>query len=265
MRLLKQKLKNKLGKREFEKLPTAFDIVGDIAIVEIRDLEGRDRLIAKTILKNLRSVKTVLKKSGIHVGRYRTQKLTWVAGEKKKETIHTESGVRLRLNVETCYFSTRSSEERLRISRAVKKDESVLVMFSGIGVYPLVISRNSKAKEIYCVEMNPIASAYAVENVRLNKIDNVYLYKGGVVSVVPKIRKRFDRIVMPYPKNAVKYLGLAKKKLKKGGTIHLYTFAHEDEFKDLKKEYKKKFKSVKLTKCGNYAPKVYRVCLDLKV
>ena len=36
-----------------------------------------------------------------------------------------------------------------RILTAVKNNERILVMFSGISVYPIVISKNSKAKEIY--------------------------------------------------------------------------------------------------------------------
>ena len=136
-------------------------------------------------------------------------------------------------------------------------------MFSGVAPFPLVISRNSKAREVYGIEINPIAHKYALENIRINKFSNIYLIKGDVKKELPKLKKKFDRIIMPLPKEAKNYLNLALKYLKNNGTIHLYLFSNENDFSKLKKEYSKKFK-VKLTKCGAYAPRIFRVCLDLK-
>ena len=263
MSFLKEKLKSKLNKKDLEKVPGSFDVIGDIAIIEIRYLKGKDKLIADTILNNLKNIKVVAKKMGIHSGKYRTQKLKIIGGEKRKETLHKENGCLLKLDIEKCYFSERLSSERLRIAKLVKNNEKILVMFSGIAVYPLVIMKNSGAKEIYGVEANPVAHKYAMENLKLNKSRNICLYKGDVKKIMPKFKFKFDRIVMPYPKEAVKFLDLALKNIKKNGIIHLYTFEHEDKFEELRKCYLKKFKSVKLTKCGAYAPHVDRVCLDL--
>lgn len=263
MSFIKDKLKSKLSKKDLEKVPSSFDVIGDIAIIEIRHLKGKDKLIADTILKNLTNIKVVAKKVGEHKGKYRLQALKIIGGEKRKETLHKESGVFLRLDVEKCYFTERLSSERLRIAKLVKPGERVLVMFSGVGVYPLVIARNSKAKEIYGVEANPVAHKYALENLKINKSKNICLYKGDVKKV--KLKMKFDRIIMPYPKEAPKFLDLALKQIKKGGIIHLYTFEHEEKFEELRKCYLKKFKSVKLTRCGAYAPRVDRVCLDLKL
>ena len=46
-------------------------------------------------------------------------------------------------------------------------------MFSGIAPYPIVISRNTCAKEIYGIEINLFAHKFAEENILLNKIKNV--------------------------------------------------------------------------------------------
>lgn len=264
MSFLKEKLKNKLSKRDLEKVPGSFDVIGDIALVEIRDLKGKDKLIAGAILTNLNNVKVVAKKIGKHTGKYRTQKLKIIGGEKRKETLYKENKVLFRLDVEKCYFSERLSTERLRIAKLIKPREKVLVLFSGVGAYPFVIAKNSRAKEIYGIEANPVAHKYALENLKLNKIENIKLLKGDVRRILPRIREKFDRIVMPYPKEAVKFLDLALKKLKKNGTIHLYTFEREDNLAELRRRYSKMFKNIKLVKCGAYAPRVYRVCLDLK-
>ena len=151
----------------------------------------------------------------------------------------------------------------MRIAKLVKKNEDILVMFSGLAPYNLVISKHSKAKSVYGIEINPIAHKYALENVRINRFSNIHLFKGDVSKEIKKLRKKFDRIIMPLPKESKSYINLALMYLKKNGTIHLYLFSDEKSFNILKREYSKKF-SVKLTKCGAYAPRIYRICLDLK-
>ncbi|MCX6711438.1 MAG: methyltransferase domain-containing protein, partial [Candidatus Woesearchaeota archaeon] len=221
--------------------------------------------IANTILQQHKNVKTVFKKYGVHKGKHRTQNLKFLAGINTKETIYKENNVFIKLDVEKCYFSPRLSSERLRISKLVKPNESILVMFSGVMPYGLTISKNTKAKEIYGIELNKTAHKYAKENTQLNKLFNIELYQGDIKKVLPKINKKFDRIIMPLPKGSQIYLNLALKKLKPKGTIHLYLFSKDSDFNKIIKQYSKKFKKVNLIKCGQYSPHVYRICLDLKI
>lgn len=266
MTQLKSALK-KLTKQELSLVPRAFDTVGSIAIFNDfpPELKKKEKYIAQTLLKLHKNIKTVAKKAHQYAGRLRTPKITILAGEKTKETVHKENNVRLKLNIETCYFSIRSGNERKRIAALVKKGESILVLFSGIAPLPCVIAKNTKAKEIYGIELNKKAHQYARENICLNKINNVQIYQGDAKKIVPTLTKRFDRILLPLPKNAKDYLTITLKKLKPKGTIHLYTFAEEENFQNLKKKYEKQFTIVKIVKCGVYSPGVYRICLDLKV
>ena len=59
------------------------------------------------------------------------------------------------------------------LDELVEDGESVLVMFSGAAPYPINIVKNSEAKEVYGIEINPIAHKYAKLNLELNKINNV--------------------------------------------------------------------------------------------
>jgi len=119
---LKEALKNKLTKRQLEIIPSSFDMVGDIAIIEIRDdVKPFEKIIAKTILEIQKNIKVVLKKKGGHTGKFRLQKTAWLAGERRKETIYKESGSRMKLHVEKTYFSPRYGTERLRIAAQIKK------------------------------------------------------------------------------------------------------------------------------------------------
>ena len=183
---LKGLLKGKLSPDELGMLRTAFDVVGSIAIAEIPDeLKKKEKIIAEAIMKANKGIKTVLKKSGIHEGTFRTQRLDHVAGEKTKETLHKENGVLLKLDVEQVYFSTRSSTERKRVASMVRPGEDVLVMFSGCAPFVSVISKNSKAGMVYGIELNPVAHDYALENIRLNHLRNAFVLKGDVRKVVP--------------------------------------------------------------------------------
>jgi tRNA (guanine37-N1)-methyltransferase len=267
---LKEALKHKLTKKQLKVLPSSFDVVGNIAIFSDfpKEISKKEKLIAETLLKLNKNIKTVTKKTKTHYGKYRLKKVKILAGKRKKTTTHKENGALIKLNIETCYFSPRLGSERLRVAKLVKPGEFVLVLFSGVAPYPLSIIKNSKPKQVYAIELNKNAHKFALENVKLNKTSKVKLFLGDVKNVLPKINQKFDRVIMPLPKDASSYLDVAIKKLNKKAIIHFYDFANENEIpkSSLKKikEHLKKFKLLKTVKCGKFSPHVYRVCLDLK-
>ncbi len=268
MTTLKEALKGKLSDKELSLVPRSFDIVGDILIFsELKGLKKREKLIASTLLELYNHIKTVAVKSEMHSGLYRTKKVRVIGGVKNKVALHKENFAVMKLNVETCYFSPRLATERLRIAKLVKPGESVLIMFSGIAPYPLVIAKNSKAKEIYGVEINPEAHKFALENIKLNKVSNIFLFKGNVKSVVPKLKKKFGRIIMPLPRTAENYLDLALSVAKKNSVIHFYDFELEkdiDKAIGKVKRHCRKCKILEVVKCGEYSPRKYRLCVDFK-
>ena len=248
-------------------LPSSFDVIGNILILQEKTKSPKK--LAKELLKHFPNVKTIVIKAGIHKGKYRLQKTKYLAGIKTKITLHKENNCLLKLDIDKCYFSPRLSNERLRIAKLVKKDESILVMFDGISPYSCVISKNSKPKEVYGIELNPICNKFAQENIQLNKLNNIKLFQGDVKKVLPKIKKKFDRIIMPLPRNAESYLDIAIKFLKKSGIIHFYDFQLEQDIpkKPIEKIQKhiKKFKILNVVRCGQYAPRKYRICIDFKI
>lgn len=271
---LREALRGKLTAKQLSLLTGSFDVIGSIAKVDIAPaLREKEKVIAAAVLAENPAIKTVVRKNSIHSGRYRLQKVKVIAGEKTKETTHRESGVAVTLDIEKCYFSVRSSSERLRIASLVKPGENVLVLFSGIGIYPLVLSKHSKAAQIWGVELNPTAHRYGLLNVQKNKVKNVTLLKGDVRKVVPKLKMKFDRVLMPLPKDAEKFLPLALKVCKKGGMIHCYGFMDEDEISAKAKEIvaavakkaKRPCKVARIVRCGAYAARVYRTCTDIEV
>ena len=270
---LKHYLVKQLTKKELAKIRNAFDIVGDVAVLEIpRELNKKQKVIAAAVLKMHSNVKAVFKEIGGRSGKLRLQKLQWLAGEKRTETTAMENGVRLKLDVAKVYFSPRIASERKRIFQQVKKNEDVLVMFSGAAPYVIEIAKHTPAKRVYGIEVNKTGHKYALENVKLNKVEaKTKLFCGDVKRIMPKLKK-FDRILMPLPKGAEGYLELAFKHIKRNGIIHFYDFLPEEEIpttaikkiKNISSKLKKKVKIIKTVKCGQLAPRAYRVCVDFK-
>ena len=267
---LKEVLRGELDKKELGLVPSSYDIVGDIAIFANfpKELSKKEKIVGNALLNMHKNIKVVCKKIKKYSGKYRLPKLKIIAGEKRKETIYIENGVRLMLDVEKVYFSPRLGNERTRIVNLVKKNENVLVMFSGCGPYTCQIAK--KAKNVVAVEANPVAHKYALKNLQLNKIKNAVVLKGDVKKVV--LKEKFDRIIMPLPKGAEDFLKTAFSVAKKGCIIHLYTFGKEEEFGRIKKnilerckKLKKKCKILRIVKAGEYSPRIYRLCVDFQI
>jgi tRNA (guanine37-N1)-methyltransferase len=187
---LKSTLKDELSPKELVFLRSAHDVVGDIAILEIpKELIKKEKIIAQKLLDTNQNIKTVLKKSSSHTGRFRTQKMKHLGGEKRKKTIYKENNSIMELDVEKVYFSARLSNERKRINSMIRKGEEVLVMFSGCAPYPLVFSKNSEAMNITGIEINPEGHKYAIRNQFLNKASNMILVNEDVKKAAPNIYK----------------------------------------------------------------------------
>jgi tRNA (guanine37-N1)-methyltransferase len=271
---LKDVLKGKLTRAELEKL-RGFDTIGDIAVIEIPiEIEKKQEIIAKTLLELLPYIKTVAKKKGGHTGVYRKQPLQILAGENRKTTIHREHGLEMALNIETCYFSPRLSTERLRIAKQVSPGEKVLVLFSGIAPYPLVIAKHSPAYRVSGIEANPSAHKYALENVKRNKLGHkITLIKGNAKNSAGLLQgEKFDRVVMPWPQQGYKFLNVALNLVKKKGVLHFYDFSPEKNYSgsrqkllDACKKAKKQCKILRTTECGQVGIRQERICIDARI
>lgn len=251
-----------------------YDVVGNIAIIKFREEDKlrNKKKIAEKFLKEHKAVRTVLEKSNKFSGRLRTQSTKYLAGEKTKEALYKENGCLFRLNVDSCYFSPRLSAERLEIAKMTKKGENVLVMFGGVAPFAIVISKHSKAKKVVSVELGRECSKYALENVKRNKLTNVEIIQGDVKRVLPKMKKKFDRVVMARPNLKDSFLNVTFPVVKKNGIIHYYGFYPElekDEMISMIREEalkaRRKIRILKVKKAGEIGTKKYRFRVDLKV
>ena len=274
------------------KIPRAFDVLGNIAIVNFPDdfkksdhhrrtpknfrkkfLQGAKKDFAEKLLKEQKSITTVLEKIGKVKGRLRKIKTKHLAGEKTKEVLYKENGCVFRFNIDTTYFSPRLSNERNKIASKIKKHDEVLVMFAGVAPFSIVIAKNSKAKKVYSNEINREANKYAKLNVELNKVkDKVEIVSGDVKRIANTLGKSFDVIVMPRPRLKDSFLEQAFMLSKKNTRIYYYDFCKIGEeklivekIKQEAKKFRKKIKILKVKKAGQIAPYKSRVRVDFVV
>jgi len=249
----------------------SYDLLGSVAVVKfpLGFKKTEKKKWAEKLLKERKSVKSVLEKKGRIKGRLRKISTAYLAGEKTKEVLYRENNCIFRFNIDATYFSPRLSNERKEIASAIKKGDEVLVMFAGVAPFPVVIAKNSKAGVVVSNEINREANKYAELNIELNKVkDKVVLLPGDIKRVAEKVSKgmappsnlpvpppqvvnskkitkskisptklsniykfprKYDVIVMPRPQLKETFLKQAFMLSKKGTRIYYYDFCRADE------------------------------------
>jgi tRNA (guanine37-N1)-methyltransferase len=275
--MLKEALRGLLDERELSSLSSSFDVIGDIAIIKIPpELQSRESVIAREILGKMKNVKTVLNQTSPVSGEFRTRELAFAAGERKFETIYRESGVLLKVDVRSAYFSPRLSTERLRIRSLVSSGEKIFNMFAGIGTFSFVIAK-TKSCTVESVDKNADAIRLAFDSLILNK-----KMEGKVHPVLADAKEyasnhegEFDRILMPLPERASEFMPCAVKSAKKSGNpvIHYYCHVGEEEFQEPKwidehiarMSLERKLKVTSWKRVREVGPRLIQAVADLRV
>ena len=259
----------------------SFDVIGSkekaVAIVEIpKNLEKSKKEIAKEIMDRNKNVKSVIEKASARKGKLRKRTYELILGDKNTEVLHREFGYTLKVDPRKVYFSPRESTERQKIAEQVKPDETIMVMFGGIAVLSIAIAKKQpNINKIYSVELNSAAHKYALENVRINKLSHkIVPIKGDVRIVCKEFYGKCDRVLMPLPLDAHKFLDIAAKCLKKeGGIIHFYSIGEEKDLfsKTLEaidkglKRLKRTYMVINKRKVLPYSPRRWKICIDFMV
>lgn len=277
---MKKALADKLKPKELKQLYNSYDVIGDIAILRVPDsLAVYTELIAETVMQTHREVKSVYRQTSSVSGDFRLRNLEFVLGKKSTQTCYKEHGCVYKTDLQKTYFSPRLSFERLRIAKLVKKAETVMNMFAGVGCYSIALAKHSKAKVVYSIDVNPLAFKYLVENVHLNKVKKtVIALQGDAKTVIQnKLQNVADRVLMPLPELAYQYLDWAILALKpQGGWIHLYDFEYAKKDENPIKKVEDKMSTKLANLCTEFSinfgrvvrpigPRWYQVVLDIKL
>jgi tRNA (guanine37-N1)-methyltransferase len=230
---LTQALQGKLQSELLAEVPQAFDIVGDIVIIEIPlALKEQQALIGEAILQTHRNIKVVLGKAGDISGVFRIRDYMFIAGEHRTSTIHKEFGCIYHVDVAKAYFSPRLSHEHMRVASGVQAGEVVTDLFSGVGPFSVLIGRVCPAAKVYGVDLNPDAIELQKLNVRVNRLDgHVFPICADAREIAKgKLKGTADRVIMNLPETAIDFVDAACNTVKpEGGVVHFYGFVRQPD------------------------------------
>lgn len=252
-------------------LPTAFDVIGDIAVLKIPDeLVPHRREIAEAILAWNRKVRVVAQDHGVE-GALRVRRLEVLAGEDRTLTVHTEHGLRYHADVARAYFSPRLATERWRVAQLVKPGEVVADPFAGVGPYAILIGKRSAARRVEASDANPEAVRLLRENVRLNRADNVTVREGDARAILGSIAP-VDRILLDLPHSAMDFLRDAVLAAAVRATVHVYGILERAELDERREDIRRavekegrRVESVHVHPVRAYSPTHEHVAFDVNV
>jgi len=260
-----------IDKKIKQKLPTSYDIIGEIILIKLpNDLLKYQKEIGESLLRSNKNIKTVCLAEPV-AGELRTRKIKVIAGEKKTKTTHKEYGLTFDVDVESTYFSPRLATERKRIADQVKPGEIIVDMFAGVGPFSIMIAKYAKSKIIYAVDKNKKAIELAKQNIKNNNVlDKIEVIHADAKNLDKILKVKTDHIIMNLPFSAHKFFTNALKIANDCCKIHYYDVLKErevqDRINDLEKiAEKNKFilTNTNVRKIKTYAPREFYIGIDI--
>lgn len=269
------RLSSVLSKEERGLVARGYEALGNIAIVEMpeRLYKGpKGKKIGKAIMESSPRIETVLAKAGPVRGRFRTRKFAFVAGKKSYTANYRENGCMFRFDVRKVFFSSKLSFERRRIAEAAGNFENIAVPFAGVGPFAIEIAKAHPTSRILAIELNRHAYSYMLENIGINRIDNVVPVLGDFADFAEKNQAWADRVVMPMPKAGLEFVQPALRIAKKRANFHLYAFCEADggtdrlfgEIEKIAAENGRRAGLVYARRVRNYSSGEIEVAIDFK-
>jgi tRNA (guanine37-N1)-methyltransferase len=276
-RTLEEALADHMPSDLLSKLPRSFDVVGDIAILELdSELGAFETGIAEAIMEVHPNVRAVFAKGGEVSGPERVRPLRYVAGENRTRTIHREQGCLFKVDLSKVFFSPRLSTEHQRVALLVDKGERVLDMFAGAGPFSILIAKRVGDVRVEAIDANPRAIELVRENAHANKVESkVYTHLGDARSIVrEELAQTASRVIMNHPSASKDFIRDACDALQpSGGIIHYYTFAGENWEEDSRREIESGVEAsgyvtervLGIHRVREVAPMKWQVSVDLRV
>ncbi len=241
----------------------SYDRIGEIAVIKIKDA-NRAKKLADSLILSGSGIRSVWLDTGIS-GNYRVRSLKHLAGDEISESLYTENGVRMLVDIKKVYFSPRLATERLRILSKIKDGDIIIDMFAGIGPFSLLIAKNKNVK-MYSIDLNPDAVSYLLKNIGLNKLKGKINPICGDSSVVIKELPHADHIIMNLPHGALEYLESAKQALRPDGSIEFYFIGDSEDIEETMERIRDTgFEVTDKRIVHGYSPSESMIYLSLKV
>ncbi len=254
-------------------LPDKWEKIGTVVTIKLPDeLKDYQDIIGKTYQEVLRC-KTVLNDRGGISGVYRKPIVKILSGDRITETIHTEHGIRFKIDPQKIMFSSGNMAERKRMATISNNSETVVDLFAGIGYFTLPIAVYSQPKKIFACEINPIAYRYLCANIVLNHVTGIIEpLCGDNRKTAPK--NCADRVILGYLQEPWSFLPVALECLRnQNGILHYHEVVPCESIPELPlkriqtaaKNTHRSVELLKINKIKSYAPRIHHVVLDVRI
>ena len=234
-------------------IPSAFEIVGHIAHMNLRDdLLPFQRIVGKVILdKNAPRIETVVNKIGTIDTEYRTFGMKVIAGKETEGwNIVTvkEEGCAFELDFQNVYWNSRLAGEHKRLVKYIKSSRSspgtstttiVADAMAGVGPFAVPLTcKNQSNVTVYANDLNPTSFRYLEINAKKNKCKGLHCYNMDGRAFLHQLDESpetptIDHVLMNLPASAPEFLdafrGWTSHKLPE---IHVHCFASKLESAD---------------------------------
>lgn len=253
-------LLRKILPKETKEIPSAFETVGSLIHINLRDeLLPYKYWIGKILLdKHQPRIKTVVNKIGTIETEYRTfgmEVLAGYDGNGWSEVTVKEENCTFRLDFRKVYWNSRLGGEHRRLVDVIRKDAkeskrettTVIDLMAGVGPFavPLTATTNKGSKamasngkiRVYANDLNPESFRYLKINAADNKCENLTCFNKDARSFLQDIQnsegqnndsqqiETVDHVIMNLPASAPEFLDAFRGwKLKQCPLVHVHCF-----------------------------------------
>ncbi|CAL8272894.1 unnamed protein product [Merluccius merluccius] len=231
---------------EGQEITSAFSRVGHIAHMNLRDHQMPFKnLIGQVIIDKNPGVSCVVNKTNMIDSTYRNFKMEVLAGEENMMAKVKENGVSYEFDFSRVYWNPRLSTEHMRVVQQVKRGDTVLDVFAGVG--PFAVPAARAGATVLANDLNPESHRWLQHNVKINKVaskvrtfnlDGRDFIRGPVRQELPALlkAKASVHVVMNLPALALEFLdafrGLLDPELCGDAnlpTVYCYGFSKDDD------------------------------------
>jgi tRNA wybutosine-synthesizing protein 2 len=270
---IKTRLSKELPPEFLQILPEKWEKIGSVVTLKLPDELQRYKQDIGKIYAEVLGCSSTLNEVGGVSGVYRQPTVEVIHGSSKTETIHSENGIRYRLDPQKIMFSSGNMKERIRMANVSNHDETVVDLFAGIGYFSLPMAVYCKPKMIFSCEINPLSYQYLCDNIVLNHVsDIVKPLLGDNRLIAPK--DCADRVILGYLQSPEEFLPVAFDCLKnKMGIVHYHEVVPCEliptqplgHIRNAAQRYHRSIELLETRVIKSYAPTIDHVVLDVRV
>jgi len=254
-------------------LPEKWEKIGSVVTIRLpEEFRAYKEIVGKAYAEELGCTTTLNDTGGIS-GIYRTPVVEVIFGLAHTETIHTENGIRFKVDPQRIMFSSGNMVERRRMATIADSNETVVDLFAGIGYFTLPIAVYSTPKKIIACEINPAAFEYLCANVVLNHVSRIVEPRfGDNREVAPK--DCADRVIVGYLQDPQDFLSVAIGCLKHCcGVLHYHELVPVElipqqpffHIEQVARQFDRCVELLDVHEIKSYAPRVNHMVLDVRI